>query len=367
MATLTSPIREVADFWEWFDLAVKNGWTDGLVVAPPTERQVGRILDYLRRDPGELIGVIGPRDGLATVEQIAINCAMAGCEPEHVPVVIAAVEAMLEPEFNLHGVQATTNPCAPLVIVNGPVVAELGFNARDGAFGGGSRANACVGRAVRLILWNIGGGVPGETDMSSLGQPSKYLFCVAENAEQSPWEPLHVERGFLPTQNVVTVFACQAPDPLFVPGSAQRILNVIATSLPTPGVNMFHAAGQFLLAFGLKPAQELARAGYGKTELKRWIWEHARYEAGALKRSGILTEGEAHMCYWGHGEGDAPDVSRLPDDARLPMVRGPEMIHVAVIGSDSQWWMSMSAGWGNYGGYAVSKPIQFPNEKRRPQ
>ncbi len=358
--TLVSPTRDVGDFWEWYELALKEGWTDGLVVAPPTEERVSRIVEYLGRDAQEVIGVVGPRDGLATIEQIAINCAMAGCGPEHVPVVIAALEAMLEPEFNLHGVQATTNPCAPLVIVNGPVRHQLGFNAREGAFGGGSRANACVGRAVRLILWNIGGGIPGETDMSSLGQPAKYLFCAAENEEESPWEPLHVERGLPREQSAVTVFACQSPDPLFVPGDGARILRIIATTLPTTGVNMFHTAGQFLLSFGAKPAREVARGGLTKAEVKRWIWEHARYDLGALRGSGVLVEGEAHMYYWGHGEEAAPDLAGLPDGARLPMVRGPEMIHIAVIGGASQWWMGMSAGWGNYGGYAVTKPIRLP-------
>ncbi|MBI4587448.1 MAG: hypothetical protein HY725_01300 [Candidatus Rokubacteria bacterium] len=360
MATLTSPVQEVSDFWEWYELALKNGWTDGLVVAPPTEQRVARIIDYLVRDPKEVVGVIGPRDGLATIEQVAINCAMAGCAPEHVPVVIAALEAMLEPEFNLHGVQSTTNQCAPLVIVNGPVVRDLGFNAEEGAFGGGSRANACVGRAVRLILWNIGGGLPGETDMATQGQPAKYLFCAAENDEQSPWQPLHVERGFGPEQSAVTVFACQSADPLFVPGNGERILRIIASTLPTTGINMFHAAGQFLLSFGAKPAQELARAGYSKADVKRWVWENARYEVGWLKRAGVLVEGEAHMSYWGHGDEEAPDLNHLPDGARLPMVRSAEMIHIAVVGGASQWWMGMSAGWGNYGGYAVTKPIQVP-------
>lgn len=357
---MRSPTQELSDFWEWYDLACQKGWTDGLVVAPPTADRVQGMVDYLGRDPQEVVGVVPPRDGIATIEQIAVNSAMAGCGPEHVPVVIAALEAMLEPEFNLHGVQCTTNACAPLVIVNGPIVKALGFNAREGAFGGGARANACVGRAVRLILWNLGGGLPGETDMSSQGQPAKYLFCVAENEEDSPWEPLHVERGYPREQSTVTVFACQSPDPLFVPGTAERILRVIASTLPTTGINMFHAAGQFLLSFGAKPAQELARAGHSKADVKRWVWERARYHLGWLRRSGVLVEGEAHTYYWGHGEEGVPDLHALPDETWLPMVRGPEMIHVAVIGGASQWWMGMSAGWGNYGGYAVTKPIRFP-------
>jgi hypothetical protein len=358
MARLTSAVKDVADFWDWYELALENRWTDGLVVAPPEESRVLRILDYLGREPRDVLGVIGPRGGLATVEQIAINCAMAGCAPEHVPVVIAALEAMLEPEFNLDGVQATTNPCAPLVIVNGPIVRELGFNGREGAFGGGSRANACVGRAVRLILWNIGGAYPGETDMATQGQPAKYLFCAAENEEASPWEPLHVEHGFARDESAVTVFACVSPDPLLVPGDASRILRVIATSIPSTGMNMFHAAGQFLLSFGVKPAQELARGGYSKADVKRWVWEHARFELGALRRADVLVKGEGHMYYWGDEE--AVELEALPDDTRLPLVRSPEMIHVAVIGGDSQWFMGMSAGWGNYGGYAVTKPIRRP-------
>jgi hypothetical protein len=360
MAKLRSPVQEVSDFWEWYELAFQEGWTDGLLVAPPTEERVQAVIDYLGRDPQEVVGVVPPKDGLATTKQIAVNCVMAGCGPEHAPVVIAALEAMLEPEFNLHGVQCTTNPCAPLVIVNGPIVKALGFNTREGAFGGGSRANACVGRAVRLILWNIGGGIPGETDMSTQGQPAKYLFCVAENEADSPWEPLHVERGCQREESAVTVFACQSPDPLFVPGDAERILRVIASTLPTTGVNMFHAAGQFLLSFGVKPAQELARAGYSKADVKRWVWEHARYHLGWLRRSGVLVEGESHTYYWGHGEEGVPDLRALPDETWLPMVRGPEMIHAAVIGGSSQWWVGFSAGWGNYGGYAVTKPIRLP-------
>jgi hypothetical protein len=322
---------------------------------------VQAVIDYLGRRPSEVVGIVGPRDGIATIEQIAINCVMAGCAPQHAPVVVAALEAMLEPEFNLHGVQATTNPCAPLVIVSGPITKELGFNAKEGAFGGGSHANACVGRAVRLILWNIGGGIPGDTDMASQGQPAKYCFCAAENAEQSPWQPLHVERGLEEADSAVTVFACQSPAPLRVLGDAERILGLIATSIPVPAVNMFHAAGQFLLSFGARPAQELARAGYSKADVKKWVWENARFRVGDLKRApGIVAE-EAHMRYWGHGEEGAPDVSQLADDTLLPMVRSVDMIHVAVIGGDSQWWMGMSPGWGNYGGYAVTKPVRRPS------
>ena len=193
--------------------------------------------------------------------------------------------------------------------------------------------------------------------MASQGQPAKYLFCAAENREQSPWQPLHVERGFAEQDNTVTVFACQSPHPLRVLGNAARILRLIAASIPVPAVNMFHAAGQFLLSFGARPAQELARAGYTKATQEMGV--------GACALRGRLAaplghprRGAAH-AYWGHGEPDAPDLASSATTAAA-MVRDVGMIHVAVIGGDPQWWMGFSPGWGNYGGYAVSKAIRRP-------
>lgn len=360
---LKSPVIELGDFWEWDRLARDRRWTDGLPVAPPTEERVLAILDYLGRDPQEVIGVVPPAQGLATVEQVAIQCAMAGCLPEHVPVVIAALEAMLEPSFNLHGVQTTTNPCAPLVIVSGPVVGRLGFHCGDNAFGGGSHASAAVGRAVRLILWNIGGGYPGETDRATLGSPAKYLFCVAENLAESPWPPFHTDYGLGPEADAVTVFACQSPEPIFAPGTAERVLKVLAATLPTVGVNMFHAAGQFLVVFSPRVAQELARAGYGRQAVREWLFENARYELGRLRRLGLLVAGEPHQYYWGHRPGGPPDLSGLPDGTLLPMVERPEDIHILVAGGMGQWWVGFCPGWGNYGGFAVTRQIRFPGKE----
>ena len=357
----SSPAADISDYWEFFELALSRGWTDGLPLCPPTEDRVGAVVEYLGRDPQDTLGVIEPKKGMATVEQVAINCVMAGCAPQMVPVVIAAIEAMLEPEFSLHGVQSTTNPCAPLVIVNGPIARDLGFNVREGAFGGGSHANAAIGRAVRLVLWNIGGAIPGVSDMSTQGSPAKFTFCVAENEEASPWTLFHEERaGMGRDQNAVTVFACQAPDPVFVPGTTDRILKLLAYSLPTVGINMFHTAGQYLISFSGRVAQELDRGGYSKEALKEWLWKNAGYNVGWLKQSGILVEGEGHMYYWGHGVEDPPDLSNLPDDAVVPMVETPQDIHIAVVGGESQWWAGLSAGWGSYGGYAVTRAIEVP-------
>jgi hypothetical protein len=357
---LKSSVREYADYWTWFEEAVAQGWTDGLPLAPPTEDRVRQIINYLERSPDEVIGALPPRGGLATIEQVAIQCAMAGCLPEHTPIVIAAVEAMLEQDFNLYGVQTTSNPCSPLVVVTGPCAVELGFNSADGCFGGGSRANASVGRAVRLILWNIGGGIAGATDLAALGTPAKYAFCIAENHEASPWHALHQDHGFSAQTDCVTVFACASPDPMYAAGNGQHILKVLQGSLPTPGVNMFHAAGEFMIVLSPRPAHALAAAGYTKSELCRWLFDNATYDAEALRQAGLLSGAEPLATYWGMAETVA-DGQTITDESRLPMVHSPEDIHIVVAGGSAQWWMAFLAGWGDYGGGAVTRPIVFPS------
>ena len=182
------------------NLYLERGWTDGLPVTPPTPERVESMLRAVDLPPYRVIAEIPPNWGGATVERLAINAVMAGCLPEYFPVIVAAVDAMSDPAFNLYAVQATTHPCAPLVIVNGPIREALGFNGSSGAFGPGWRANATIGRAIRLALLNIGGGYPGVGDMSSQGAPSKYGYCVAENEELNPWGPLHVDRDLTGTR-----------------------------------------------------------------------------------------------------------------------------------------------------------------------
>ena len=197
------------DIEEIFDFMYGRGMTDGLPVIPPTGERVERMMDAVSSPPGHVVAELPPRGGLATIEKLAINSVMAGCRPEYFPVVIAAVEAMTQPQFNLIGVQTTTNPVAPFLLLNGPVRRSLDVNCGAGALGPGRRANATIGRALRLILINIGGGVPGEGDKSILGSPGKYTFCLGELEEESPWEPFHVEHGFAPDESTVTVISSQ--------------------------------------------------------------------------------------------------------------------------------------------------------------
>jgi hypothetical protein len=197
------------------DACFERGWTDGLPVVPPTPERVRRMLRGTRRKPEEVIARVPPDFAPCTAEKAAINAVLAGCRPEYLPVVLAAVEAVCSDEFNIHGVLATTYFVGPVVIVNGPIVRAIGLNSGVNALGQGNRANATIGRALQLVIRNVGGGRPGEIDRATLGNPGKYTFCFAEDEERSPWEPLHVERGLPRGSSAVTVFAGEGPRAVF--------------------------------------------------------------------------------------------------------------------------------------------------------
>ncbi|KAB2874509.1 MAG: hypothetical protein F9K36_07650, partial [Burkholderiaceae bacterium] len=203
---------EVGEWQEAVDLFFDKGWTDGLPIIPPTEQLVARLLAGVPdRDPDEVMGTVPPRWAQATARICAVNAAMAGCLPEYMPILLAAVEAVLEPGFNLGGIQATTHCATPLIVVSGPNLKSLGINAGHNVMGQGFRANATIGRALRLIMINVGGGRPGETDLAAFGTPGKFGFFLAENDEASPWEPYRVEHGFGADDTVVAAFSAEGP------------------------------------------------------------------------------------------------------------------------------------------------------------
>lgn len=354
--SLDLTVTDIQDYWEWDALARERGWTDGLPVAPPTVARVEDILSSLG-ELDDIIGVVPPEAGDLTPPVFAALCAMAGCQPVHARVVLAAIREMLHPAFNLYGIQCTTNPCAPLTIVSGPVVDELGIHVDEGAFGGGSHAAAAIGRAVRLILWVVGGGRPGAPDMSPLGHPGKYSFCVGENNARSPWRSIHTDFGHDDEESCVTVFACQSPEPMILSGDATEILGLLRESLPTPAVNMFHANGQYLLVLNPRVAGELARGGLDRTDVRQWLFDNACYQVGRLRDANLLDTDDTLRSYWGWRAVDGPDMHGLRDDDELPMVRSIDDIHLLVTGGQGQWWGGFAAGWGNYGGYARSRAI----------
>jgi hypothetical protein len=257
---------------------MERGWGDGLPAIPPTAARVARLLAGTRRAPGEVVAVLAPRLGQATVERIAVNAVLAGALPEHLPVILAAVEAVADPAFNLQAVQTTTHPCSPLVIVNGPAAARLGVNAAGNALGQGTRANAAIGRALRLVLQNIGGARPGREDRATQGHPGKYSYCCAENEAASPWEPLSVERGFSHGDSTVTVCGSEAPHNVNDHGSttAEGILATVAGTAAIVGHNNIYLGGEPLIVLGPEHAATVAASGWTKADFKRALWERAR-------------------------------------------------------------------------------------------
>ena len=206
-ARLRSRRVALAPLEDEIEAAYDRGWTDGLPVVPPTEARVLAMLDGTARDPGEVLGMVPPNLQPCTVEKVAVNAVMAGCLPDHMPTVLAVVGAALEDAFCLHGVLATTYYIGPVVMVNGPVRNAIGMNARGNALGQGNRANATIGRALQLIVRNVGGGRPQGVDRAALGNPGKYTYCFAEDEEGSAWEPLAQTRGVAPGRSAVTLFA----------------------------------------------------------------------------------------------------------------------------------------------------------------
>jgi hypothetical protein len=268
---------------EIFQEYSKRGWTDGLPIIPPTEESVERMVAFTGRDTQEVIACLPPTWGAATVEFIAINAVMAGCIPEYMPVIITAIQAMAEEKFNLLFVQATTHPCAPLVIVNGPITKKLLINSGSGAFGSYYRANGTIGRAIRLILLNIGGAIPGETDMATQGQPSQFSFCIAENEEKNPWSPLHVEMGFQTSDSTVTVVAAENPHNIndHSSTSAEGLLYTISGSVTSTGSNNIQGqGGNPIIALCPEHAATFARDGYSKDEIKDAVFKNARIPVG---------------------------------------------------------------------------------------
>jgi hypothetical protein len=299
----------------------EQGWTDGLPIVPPTEEAVAEFLRCTERDAREIVGILPPRQGEATVERIAVNAVMAGCRPEYLPVVLAAVEALADPLFNLDSIQATTHPVAPLIVVNGPIAREIGLNGGYNAFGQGCRANVTIGRAVRLVLMNVGGGLPGTGDRATQGSPAKIAYCVAENEAENPWEPLHVEAGFPADASVVTVFGCEGPHNIqdHYSSTGLGVLRTVAGAMGQAGSNNLLGAGSPLLSLGPEHAATIARDGYTKPRVREFLFEHARFPLARL--------GAEYRRYQVERRG-VPDA----DDAMVPIVRRPEDISVIVVG-----------------------------------
>jgi hypothetical protein len=264
--------------WEYLQRA---GLGDGLPVVPPTEERVKAMLGWTDREPSDVLALVPPNGADATVEKVAANAVLAGCKPMYLPIVLAAVELICQPEFDLLGVQATTHPVAPLLIVNGPIAREAGIQSGAGLFGAGFHANATIGRALRLVMMNIGGAIPGVTDKATHGQPSKFSYCIAENEDASPWEPLHVELGYPPDASAITVVPGESPHNIHdaMSSTAEALLQTVCGAIAQTGSNnsLFgDDVNDYLVIFGPEHAQTIARSGFTKEDARRYIFQHAR-------------------------------------------------------------------------------------------
>ena len=266
-------------------LFIDKGWSDGLPVIPPTEPAVEKMLTGTKRNSAEVLAKVPPAWGEATIEKVAINAVMAGCLPEYLPVIITAIEAMCDEGFRLGEIQPTTHPVAPLIIVNGPIAKKLNINSKSGAFGPGWRANATIGRAIRLILLNIGGAFPGKLDLATQGQPSKYTYCIAENEEDSPWEPLHVERGFDASTSTVTIVAAENPHNIneHIGINGEEILTSICHAVMNTGANnALFQDGTPVIAFCPEHAAAVAAAGFSKNDVRNYIYENSKMPSNTI-------------------------------------------------------------------------------------
>jgi hypothetical protein len=328
MATLTTQTYRDMSLEEFTELAYREGWSDGFPVLPPTEKRVGAILAYLQRAPQEVVGVVPPGNGVATIEQIAINCAMAGCKPEYVPVVITAVQAMLADEFQLEKVQTSTAGASPCAIISGPIVKQLGFNYDRGAISGdGSRANGTIGRAIALILWNLGKARAGELSHATFGHLGKYCYLIAERPpdDGNPWEPFHVsEAGLKPEDSAVTMFPGVRHEQMDAGSGLHESTDAIVAKIAQGFTSLghLHDASQKLFLANPLAAQLFAEAGWSKTQLRHAIMEKANRPVRELKKTG----GSATPYWW------ADLVDPHDDDALVPVMRSPQSLAILVSG-----------------------------------
>ena len=338
---------EIAAQDDEFEFMFDQGFTDGLPVVPPTPERVLRMLAGTRRDPQDVVAVVPPNMAPCTVEKAAINAVLAGCKPEYMPVVITAVEAACTDEFNAHGVMATTMGASPVIIVNGPIRRRIGMNPGLGVLGQGNRANATIGRALRLVLRNVGGAKPGGTERSTIGTPMKYTMSFPEWEERSPWEPYHVEHGFRPEESVLTLIAITGGPQLIV-DQTTRTAQAMAGSLALGVEAVGHpkgGAGDTLLVVCPEHVDTLWGQGMTKAELRQRIIEVTTHPlrdrlatdevGGGIPRRGALSEEQLSQP--------------------IPKFRDPRNLHIVVAGGEAGKFSAVMAGWAS--GPVGSMPV----------
>ena len=329
-AVSESPVIDFEDSWEAFkEWFLNNDWTDGLPIGPPTEARVAAMTAYVERElgwkAGDVIGTLAPKHGHATIEKIAANAVMAGCKPEYMPVIIACVKAVADPKFNLDAVQTSTHNTSPLPIVNGPVCKAIDLNCGYNHTGSRWRATSTIGRALQLCMINIG-GTPGSINIHTQGHIARFEHCIAENEDENPWQPLHVERGYTADTSVVTLIpACPAAmiDDNGGSQAAKDLLRTLASSIAYVGNRNTNGEGQPLLILCPQHARLLANGGYSKTEVKRFVWEFARIPFGSIPRGNLTSFSKKMLKQYADFEpAFGVPIADKPDDIVIVVMGG---------------------------------------------
>ncbi len=328
---------EKSDVVDEFEFFLGKRWSDGFPVVTPTEERVQWMLGGTRRDPGELVGNIPPAMEPATVRTVAIHALMAGCKPEYLPVVLGGMALMLREEFNLNGVQGTMHGVAPLMIVNGPYSREIGLHGGNGCFGPGFRANATIGRAIRLILTNLGGGIPGVGSATVFSTPLRYTACLAENVDRSPWPSLAETRGYKETDDVITCVMVESPRLCYddVSQDPERLLIGIADGMAAMSSWNMHVRSDMVVAMGPEQATICSKAGMSHEDVHQKLSEMAGRRVGDLKRGGNWRRERALKI----------NVNPDDDECFVPVIKDKRDLHLVVAGG----WGPLTAvchGWG---------------------
>jgi len=318
--TLHAAVYELADAFDVNELYQQKGWTDGLPIVPPTEERIWACLEAVALAPTAIVGIEHVRQRPISAEKVAINAVMAGCLPTYMPVVVAILRAMCQEPFNLHGSAASTGGSAPFIVVNGPIRQTLGMNATHNVLANGHRANASIGRAIRLVLMNVLGYIPGQLDRSTLGHSGKFTCCIAEDEEDSAWLPLAQERGVLPGQSAITVMASEAPRQILNEWTQnpEEILETFAAEMRHNMLTYSVWSGNYALIIPKQLRELLLAAGWSKQDVREYIFRAAR-----VLRRDWATVGKANIVHRRGGPEQEFTALRSPDDLLVIAAGGP--------------------------------------------
>jgi len=342
---MTASTPNPADLAALIEVYYEKGWTDGLPVIPPSESSVGAMLNAVGLRGTELVGEIPSRHTRVTADKVAVNAVLAGCKPEYMPVVVAAVRGLCHPDYGYHGPATSTGGAAACLIVNGPVARRIGMNGKDNVLGPGNRANATIGRAIRLVMMNAINTRPGALDRSTIGNPGKYSMAFCEAEDDSPWEPLHVTLGFGKDESTVTVFAAEATIQVYnqLSSDPSQLCATMAGAMANLGSMQIVGQQNIAVLWSGEHAEVFRKARWSKAQVRRSLWEQARRTVAELKRAGRLP------------------MPLLPEDetAWRHVTRTPEEILVVRAGAAAGAFSACLPGWGpNTATRAVTIPVE---------